>query len=286
MTVLDTQISCFHSTWNPTFGCTKVSPGCDHCYAEAIANRFHGGFELRLKPQRLTELHRFRPVEENGRRVPRIVFVNSMSDPWHDAVSDAYLDRVFDAIEAQHETIFQCITKRHRRFLRYARNRWRESGVPRNVWLGVSAENDAYRVRIEALRALKDAVGDFTALANTEPVLGPVARHDYAEIDWVIAGGESGARGRPMQREWLDQALAAARRSGAAFWFKSWGRWENNPVWPLARGKTKAEKKRDLFERGLERLPEEHGGATLDGALIQERPRAYRRFLGEQDGGG
>jgi len=261
-----------------------VSPGCDHCYAEAIARRFHGGFHLRLKPQRLNELHRFKPVEENGRLAPRVVFVNSMSDLWHEDIPESYLDSVFEVIEAHPRAVFQCITKRHKRLNAYARNRWKAGGVPTNVWLGVSVESDTYRFRIETLRRLKDSLGGFTALVNSEPILGPLPRHDYTDMDWLIVGGESGAGARPMKEAWLRQAIDAARRSNTAIWFKAWGRWENNPAWPQAEGRTRKEKKQDLVDRGLELLPEEHGGATIDGALIQERPPSFRRIGGALDG--
>jgi len=278
VTVLNTQISCFDTTWNPSVGCDKVSPGCDHCYAESIARRFFDGFQLRLHPERLQEVRKFKPLRAaDGNLVPRRVFVNSMSDLWHRNVPDDFIDAVFDTIAEHPHTVFVCLTKRAKRMHDDSARRWPQ-GVPANVWLGVTAENDQVRHRITLLRSLKDTVGAFTAYVNVEPLLGPVDHHDYSRIDWVGVGGEAGARARPCEEVWVRQVIAKARTADAAVWFKSWGRWENNPAWPQARGRTKKQKKQDLVDRGLELLPQEHGGATLDAALIQELPPAFDRL--------
>lgn len=281
MTVLATQISCFDTTWNPTFGCTKVSPGCDNCYAEGIANRFHGGFGLRLQPKRLADVRRFGPLVDpaTGTRRPRRVFVNSMSDLFHRDVPDAYLDTVFEAIATQPDTVFCCLTKRPERLRGYAESRWGNAGVPGNVWLGVSVELDAVRARIDALRALKDRLGDFTAFLSVEPLLGLPVKQDYAGMDWIITGGESGARARRVQVDWVRAVLAKARAAGAAPWFRAWGRWEANPLWAQANGSTRKALQADLVAGGLELLPAEHGGATLDGALVQELPASWHRLV-------
>ncbi|MCB9948801.1 MAG: DUF5131 family protein [Rhodospirillaceae bacterium] len=275
MTVLSTQISCADSTWNPATGCTKVSAGCDHCYAEAIARRFFGGFDLTLHPERLAQVTRFKPVERDGRRYPRLVFVNSMSDLWHRDIPDAFLDRVFDTIAGRPDAIFQILTKRPQRMLAYALARWRDAGVPANVWLGVSVEDNRVRRRIDDLRRLKAAAGDFTAYVNCEPLIGPVDGMDLTGIDWVLIGGESGPGARPVEARWVRQAIAGARAVGAPVWFKQWGRWQHNPLWPQAQGRTVRARRDDLVGRGLERMPQEHGGATLDGAVIQEFPASY-----------
>ncbi|PLX45116.1 MAG: hypothetical protein C0605_01475 [Hyphomicrobiales bacterium] len=278
MTVLNTQISCFDTTWNPAVGCSKISEGCDNCYAEAIARRFFGGFEVRLHPERLTETRKFKPLTgPDGFRVPRRVFVNSMGDLWHQEIPDRFIDDVFGAIARHPHTVFVCLTKRAGRMLAYGRRRWK-AGVPENIWLGVTAENDAVHGRIDALRRLKAAAGPFTAYVNAEPLLGPISRHDYTDIDWVGVGGEAGARARPCAPDWVRRVIASAHDAGAAVWFKSWGRWENNPNWARARGRTKKARKQDLIARGLELLPEEHGGATLDGALVQELPPGFARL--------
>jgi len=271
MTVRRTRISCFDSTWNPTFGCDPVSPGCDHCYAEAIATRFHGGFHVRLKPHRLTEAATFKPVETPHGPRPRRVFVDSMSDLWHPGVPDAYLDRVFDAAEANPAALFICLTKRAPRLAAYVRARWAARGVPPTIWLGVSVESPAQGGRLDQLRRLKAEVGAFTAVACLEPLLGPPDL-DLSGMDWVVCGGESGAQARPVAAAWVRMARDRAHGAGAAFWFKAWGRWQHNPLWPKAQGRTQREKRNDLVARGLELCPEEIGGATLDGRLWQEVP--------------
>ena len=278
MTVLATQISCFDTTWNPATGCTKISAGCDNCYAEAIARRFFGGFDVRTYPERLCESRKFKPiVADDGTLLPRRVFVNSMSDLWHPEISENFLDDVFDTIATHPHTIFICLTKRATRMRAYAEARW-PRGVPENIWLGITAETDQVRTRIDNLRRLKETVGAFTAYVNVEPLLGPIREHDYTEIDWIGVGGEAGAHARTCEADWVRQVIERARAAGAAVWFKSWGKWQNNPQWANASGRTKKDKIRNLVERGLELLPEEHGGATLDGRLIQELPPSYGRI--------
>ena len=277
MTVLNTQISCFDTTWNPTVGCDKVSPGCDNCYAEAIAKRFHGGFHLRLHPERLKDARKFRPIPSEHGPLPRRVFVNSMSDLFHEGIPESFIDQVFDTISAHPFTIFVVLTKRSARMRDYGARRWRE-GVPDNIWLGVSAEDNATAGRIDHLRALRQEVGPFTAYVNVEPLLGPVDRHDYGTIDWVGIGGESGNRARPCRADWVRSVIPRAHDSGAAVWFKHWGRWTNNPLWAEARGRTQRERRHDLATRGLELRPEEQGGATLDGQTCEELPAAYARM--------
>jgi protein gp37 len=279
LTVWDTRISCFDTTWNPTFGCDPVSAGCDHCYAEAIARRFHGGFALRLKPHRLTDVRRFHPIAEPGGEGsrPRRVFVNSMSDLFHPAVPEAYLHEVFYAVEATPKAVFIVLTKRPNRMATFAVARW-PRGVPDHLWLGVSVESPAVARRIDALREIKARTGRLTAYVNAEPLLAPLDGVDLAGVDWLGVGGEAGARARRCDPAWVRGAVERGRAAGGAVWFKAWGRWENHPRWPEARGRTKAARKADLVARGLELLPAEHGGTTLDGRLIQELPPVYRRL--------
>lgn len=226
------------ATWNPITGCTKVSPGCDHCYAETIAHRFAGtpsypaGFELTLRPERLDQPLRWRR--------PRKVFVNSMSDLFHHDVPDAYIGAVFDVMaRAEHHT-FQLLTKRHGR-MRSLLTRWAQEGVdtdisegrplstpvgstspwtpPPNVWIGVSVETQQWAdLRIPALRATPAAV----RFLSCEPLLGPV-HPDLRGIDWVIAGGESGSGARPMHAEWVHSLEAQCRAAGVPFFMKQAG---------------------------------------------------------------
>lgn len=277
MTVFSTRISCFDATWNPTFGCDHVSPGCDHCYAEVIANRFHGGFALRLKPHRLGDAARFKPVATPEGPRPAIVFVNSMSDLWHADVPDAYLDQVFDAVEANPRAVFVCLTKRAPRMARYCAARWGGRGVPDHVWLGVSVEGAAQGGRLDHLRRLRRDVGPFTALGCLEPLIASPEGLDLSGLDWVICGGESGARARRPDVAWMRWVRDACAASGVPLWLKAWGHWRHNPLWPQALGRTLKDRRLDLVARGLELADDEQGGATLDGRLHRAHPAAYAR---------
>lgn len=203
------------TTWNPVTGCTKVSPGCKHCYAERMANRlramghpnYRNGFELTLHEHVIDAPHSWRK--------PQLVFVNSMSDLFHDEVPIAFLRRVFDVMLVTPRHRYQILTKRAERLAEVAgRLDW-----PPNVWMGVSVERADYTSRIRALRSTPAAV----KFLSLEPLLGPLPGLDLREIDWVIAGGESCPRARPMDPAWVrgirDQCVAA----GVAFFFKQWG---------------------------------------------------------------
>jgi protein gp37 len=202
------------ATWNPVTGCTKVSPGCAHCYAETFAERFGGvrghpyeqGFDLKLWPQRLQQ-----PLQWKR---PRRVFVNSMSDLFHPDVPDAFIVDVFDVMSraAQHQ--FQVLTKRPERTLDMAlKLPW-----PSNVWMGVSVENQRWSGRVDALRAVPARV----RFISCEPLLGPLSL-DLAFIDWVIAGGESGPRARRMNPAWVVALRDQCIDAGVPFFFKQWG---------------------------------------------------------------
>lgn len=276
MTVFSTRISCFDATWNPTFGCDKVSPGCDHCYAEAIAKRFHGGFSLRLKPHRLRDAARFKPITGPHGPRPPLVFVDSMSDIWHEDIPDAYLDQVFDAIEANPRAVFICLTKRAPRMRAYCRRRWAATGVPGNLWLGVSVESAVQGGRLDALRRLRQDVGAFTSIVCAEPLLGPPQGLSLDGIDWVICGGESGSSARPIDPEWVRWLRETCAAGSVPLWFKAWGHWRHNPAWPHAQGRTLKDRKQDLLDRGLELCGTEQGGATLDGRLHRAMPDRAR----------
>lgn len=203
------------ATWNPVTGCTKISPGCKHCYAERMAERLQAmgqrnyarGFELTVQPHML-EL----PLQW---KKPQRVFVNSMSDLFHVDVPVEYIQQVFDVMSRAHWHRFQVLTKRADRLRAVApRLRW-----PANVWMGVSVESSAYRHRIDDLRA----VPAHTRFLSLEPLLGPLTALNLSGIDWVIVGGESGPGARPMDPAWVadlrDQCLVA----DVPFFFKQWG---------------------------------------------------------------
>lgn len=292
MTVLETGISWTDSTWNPTTGCTKVSAGCQFCYAEALTNRLWGGnFEqVRTHAGRLGDVRKFLPLESGARggtRRPRRVFVNSMSDLMHKDIPDSFRDNVFDAMATMPDTIFQILTKRPMTLRRYIERRFAGRAVPDNLWLGVSVEDNAVADRIGFLRAMKDRLGDFTAFLSVEPLIGPCDRHDYTGIDQVLIGGESGPNARDMLIEWPRTSRDLARRAGAAVWFKQFGTWRNNPLYASSNAPTHFGRIRSAIERGeravrieivngREKIIGEKGGATLDGELIHEHPPAFR----------
>lgn len=204
-----------NATWNPVRGCTKISPGCKHCYAERFAERFRGvpghpfehGFDPRLVPSALTL-----PLTW---KTPRLVFVNSMSDLFHEDVSDEYVEQVFEVMERARQHQFQLLTKRVERMVRFTEKR----RVPPNVWTGVSVETADYVWRVRLLRRVPAAIRFISA----EPLLGPIRRLPLKGIHWVIVGGESGPYARPMQEEWAISIRDRCRDAGVPFFFKQWG---------------------------------------------------------------
>lgn len=234
----NTGIEWTDATWNPVTGCDKVSAGCDHCYAETIAHRFDGtpqfpnGFRVTLRPERLDQPFRWRR--------PRRVFVNSMSDLFHDQVPDYYIAQVFAVMTVARQHTFQILTKRHARMrslvgrglldlvdheaasMGFKVDRW---PLP-NVWLGVSAENQQWAdIRIPALLDTPAAVRFISA----EPLLGPLSIFASSKIDrdpgldWVIAGGESGRGARPMHPSWVRALRNECAGASVPFLFKQWG---------------------------------------------------------------
>lgn len=281
MPVEKTHISWTDSTVNPTVGCSHVSTGCDNCYAESMVNRLMGGNfnTIRMHPDRVAKMHALKAIREPGGQLrPRLVFVNSMSDLMHDQIPDAFKHDVFDAMEANGNCAWQVLTKRPAQLRQFIQNRYGNRGVPAHIWLGVSVEDNRVAGRINILRRLKDRVGGMTAFLSVEPLIGSVDQHDYAGIDQVLIGGESGPRRRHCAEEWVRQAIAEARRVGAAIHLKQWGHPLDNPV-VRARmvrdriGVTAAF--RAVCAEGLELAPEEKGGATINGGLLREKPPIY-----------
>lgn len=202
------------STWNPVTGCTQISPGCAHCYAMTFAERFRGvpghpyenGFDLQLRPERLIQPLRWKK--------PRTIFVNSMSDLFHPEVPEEYIREVFEVmVRAEHHR-FQVLTKRSERLVEMADALpW-----PRNVWMGVSVENQRFVGRVDDLREIPAAV----RFLSCEPLLGPLEL-DLAGIGWVIVGGESGPGARPMSPEWAVALRDQCAAADVPFFFKQWG---------------------------------------------------------------
>lgn len=203
------------ATWNPVTGCSEVSPGCAHCYAKTFAERWRGvpghpyeqGFDLRLWPARLEQPLRWRR--------PRVIFVNSMSDLFHEGIPDDYIAQVFDVmVQAKHHT-FQVLTKRHERLGDLAP----QLPWPTNVWMGVTIENRRFVHRADYLRGVPAAVRFISA----EPLLGPLEGLDLDDIDWLIAGGESGPRHRRIDEAWVTELRDRCSQQDVAFFFKQWG---------------------------------------------------------------
>lgn len=203
------------ATWNPVTGCTKISPGCAHCYAERLAKRlkamgvirYRNGFDVTLQPDVLS-------LPLKWRR-PRLIFVNSMSDLFHERVPPAYVEQVFEVMRQAHWHIFQILTKRTKRLGELAKHLvW-----PPNVWMGASVESPRFVWRIQDLVSAPAAV----RFLSLEPLLAPIHDLPLEGIDWVIVGGESGPRSRPIQADWVRGLRDQCIRAGVAFFFKQWG---------------------------------------------------------------
>jgi protein gp37 len=216
---IGTQIEWTDATWNPISGCTKISSGCDFCYAERIAERFRGtpghpfenGFDLTLRPNKLRE-----PLSW---RTPRRVFVNSMSDLFHKEVPRSFLDTVFETMERANWHVFQILTKRSSLLRNYVNQRYASSQAPPHIWLGVSVEARDYLVRLAHLKQARAAV----RFVSFEPLLEDLGTLDLGGIHWAIVGGESGPHARPMNPDWVRRLRDQCRAQEVAFFFKQWG---------------------------------------------------------------
>jgi len=218
------------STWNPVTGCDKISPGCKYCYAEVMARRLKGmgqvnyrnGFELTLQPQAIE-----RPLVW---KKPQVIFVNSMSDLFHKDVPLEFIQRVFAVMARASWHTFQVLTKRGERLEAVAGSLpW-----PPNVWMGVSVERHDYVHRIKHLRR----VPAFVRFLSLEPLLGPLPELDLSGIHWVIVGGESGQRARPMEPAWAIDIRDQCRTWGVPFFFKQWGGRNKKAAGRLLDGRT------------------------------------------------
>jgi protein gp37 len=208
------------ATWNPVRGCTKISPGCKHCYAETFAERFRGvpghpyqqGFDLRLVPEKVAEPLRW--------RTPKMIFVNSMSDLFHDAVPDDYIEAIVKVMVAANWHTYQVLTKRSERIQKLLNSKLKFAAKQQHIWWGVSVEDQTYGVpRIKNLRAADAAV----RFLSVEPLLEDVGTLNLAGINWMIVGGESGPGARPMEREWVLSLKKQCREADVRFFFKQWG---------------------------------------------------------------
>ena len=234
------------ATWNPVTGCTKLSAGCDNCYAEAFAERFRGvkghpyenGFDIQLRPSRLEEPLKWRK--------PRMIFVNSMSDLFQKEIPNIYIDKVFDIMEFASWHTFQVLTKRSSLMRDYLSSRFFGRKIPQHIWMGVSVE---HRQTLSRMHQLKQAAPGIKFL-SIEPLLEDLGEVDFSGIDWIIVGGESGRGARPMNSDWVRRLRDAAIRDDVPFFFKQWGAFGPSGV-----RRPKGENGRELDGRTWDELP-------------------------------
>ncbi len=217
---IGSKIEWTDATWNPVRGCTKISPGCKHCYAETFAERFRGvpghpyqqGFDLRLVPEKLMEPLRWQS--------PKMIFVNSMSDLFHDGVPDDYIEAVAEVMMRANWHTYQVLTKRSGRMAELLKGRLRFAARLRHIWWGVSVENREYGLpRVRNLREAPAAV----RFLSIEPLLEGLGELNLRGIQWVIVGGESGNGARPLRKEWVTAIRDQCAEASVPFFFKQWG---------------------------------------------------------------
>ena len=232
---LESKIEWTDATWNPVRGCTKVSPGCKHCYAETFAERFRGvpghpyeqGFDLRLVPEKLAEPLRWRE--------PKMIFVNSMSDLFHDGVPDEYIEAVAAVMVKAKWHTYQVLTKRSARMASLLHGRLRFAAECSHIWWGVSVENKKHG--LPRLHDLQQAPASVRFL-SVEPLLEGLGRVNLKGIHWVIVGGESGHGARPLEKEWVVSVRNQCLDAGIPFFFKQWGGVRKKQAGRLLDGKT------------------------------------------------
>ncbi|MCC5838829.1 MAG: phage Gp37/Gp68 family protein [Opitutales bacterium] len=249
------------ATWNPVRGCTKVSPGCVHCYAETFAERFRGvpghpfeqGFDLRLVPEKLGEPFKW--------AASRRIFVNSMSDLFHPGVPDEFIGKVSAVMRAADWHIYQVLTKRPERMCELLRSSFADAAACRHIWWGVSVENRRHGLpRVEMLRRSGAAM----KFLSIEPLLEDLGEFDLSGIDWVIVGGESGPGARPMHRDWVIRIRDLCAAANVPFFFKQWG------------GVQKAKHGRNLDRQTYDAFPLR---LPKDPPIKDERERAMRECV-------
>lgn len=232
---LNSHIEWTDATWNPVRGCTKISPGCKHCYAETFAERFRGvrghpyeqGFDLRLIPEKLTEPFLW--------RAPKLVFVNSMSDLFHEGVPDEYIEMVCRVMVTAKWHTFQVLTKRSARMKDLLCGRLRFAAEQDHIWWGVSVENRQHGLpRIEHLQAIPARV----RFLSIEPLLENLGQFDLSGINWMIVGGESGPGARPMREEWVISIRNQCATKRVPFFFKQWGGVRKKRTGRILQGRT------------------------------------------------
>jgi protein gp37 len=218
------------ATWNPVTGCTKISPGCKHCYAERLANRlqamgqanYRNGFKVTLQPHMLDVPLRWRS--------PKRIFVNSMSDLFHEDLPGEYIERVFDVMRRADWHQYQVLTKRSDRVLQLSK----QLPWAAHIWMGVSVESEKYAFRIDDLRK----TGAYVKFLSLEPLLGPLPKLNLRGIDWAIVGGESGPGARPVDPSWVTDLRDQCLKADVPFFFKQWGGVQKRKTGRILEGRT------------------------------------------------
>jgi protein gp37 len=229
-----TSIEWTDATWNPVTGCKKISAGCDNCYAARFSERFRGvpghpfetGFDLTLRPERL--------LQPLGWKRSRMIFVNSMSDLFHKQIPQQYIAAVFDTMEKANWHTYQILTKRSSLLCKFINNRYWDRPASAHMWFGVSIENEQATSRVRHLQSANCSI----RFLSIEPLIAPVGKLCLDGIHWVIVGGESGPRARPIQKEWVIDIRNQCIKNNVAFFFKQWGGRSPNAGGRLLDGKT------------------------------------------------
>lgn len=225
-----TSIEWTEVTWNPVTGCTKISTGCKYCYAERMAIRLHAmgikryrnGFDVTLQPDLISQPDKW--------KTPRTIFVNSMSDLFHENIPLSYIEKVFETIIRNPQHTFQVLTKRSERLVKLSSDLiW-----PHNLWMGVTVESSDYVFRVNDLRETAAAV----KFLSCEPLLSNIDALDLSGIDWLIVGGESGPKCRPMKKEWVTNLKRICEQTNTPFFFKQWGGTRRKKSGRLLNGRT------------------------------------------------
>lgn len=257
------EIEWTDATWNPVRGCTKISPGCKHCYAETFAERFRGvkghpyeqGFDLKMIPSKLTEPFAWRS--------PKLVFVNSMSDLFQSGVPDAYVAAVSQVMATANWHTYQVLTKRSERMRDLLKTELKFAAQQENIWWGVSVEDRKYGLpRIDHLRKAPAKV----RFLSVEPLLEDLGEFDLSGISWVIVGGESGPGARPMKREWVVSIRKQCKMQGVPFFFKQWGGVRKVKAGRLLDGRTYDE----YPERGPAVVPEKSTCSAFAESFLED----------------
>jgi len=246
-------------TWNPTTGCNKLSAGCKFCYAEVMSKRlkamgqekYKNGFKLTLHPDSLDVPYEWKK--------PKTVFVNSMSDLFHKDIPLSYIRKVFRVMNGTEWNTYQILTKRGEVLAMHDKKlNWTE-----NIWMGVSVENEKVKERIDYLRN----TGAHVKFLSLEPLIGPLPNLDLTNIDWVIVGGESGHKARPMKYEWVLDIKEQCEDAGVKFFFKQWGKPQSNV---------------DSDDPTIETDHPQHakGGCQIDGKVYREMPKRNVELMG------